>query len=147
MSKHLHSLFEQNWQFTEQTLDWETAIQLVGEPLINNKYIEQRYIAAIINNVKKIGAYFIIADEFALPHARSENGVLCLETKFSLLKCKNPVIFPEGEPVSLFIMLAAGDNDKHLDAISELISWLEENNRLEKIINSKTESEFEHFLF
>lgn len=147
MSKYVHPIFEQHWQFTEQTLDWKTAIELVGKPLIDSKYIEQRYITSIIDNVNQIGAYFIIADGFALPHSRSENGVLSMETKFSLLKCKNPVTFPEGESVSLLIMLAAGDNDRHLEAITDLITWLEEENRLDNLVNIKTEPEFEQLLF
>lgn len=143
----IHPIFERYWQFNEENLDWKSAIQLVGNSLIENNIIEQRYITSIIDNVNQIGAYFIIADGFALPHSRSENGVICEETKFSLLKCTHPVIFPDGEKISLLIMLAASDNNKHIDAMSELIEWLEEDDRLDNLINVDNKIEFENLLF
>ena len=66
----IHPIFERYWQFNEENLDWKSAIQLVGNSLIENNIIEQRYITSIIDNVNQIGAYFIIADGFALPHSR-----------------------------------------------------------------------------
>lgn len=147
MSKQLHPIFEQHWQFNKENLDWKSAIQIVGNSLIENNHIEQRYITSIIDNVNEIGAYFIIADGFALPHARSENGVICEDTKFSLLKCTHPVIFPDGEKISLLIMLAASDNNKHIDAMSELIEWLDEDDRLDNLINVDNVEDFECLLF
>ena len=44
-------------------------------------------------------------------------------------------------------MLAASDNNKHIDAMSDLIEWLDEDDRLDNLINVDNVDDFECLLF
>ena len=47
--------------------DWRDAIIRSAQPLLDQGKIEDKYIDAMIDNVKENGAYIIISPEFALP--------------------------------------------------------------------------------
>lgn len=68
--------------FNEQTVainvdvkDWIEAIKYGGNLLVKANYTEKQYIDAMIDNVKKMGQYIVIAPGLAMPHARPEYGV------------------------------------------------------------------------
>lgn len=42
-------------QVVESATDWQDAIKIACSPLVNNKFIEPRYIDAIIKSHEKIG--------------------------------------------------------------------------------------------
>lgn len=49
-------------------------MRIGGELLEKSGAIEPRYIDAMINTVKEIGPYIVIAPGIAMPHARPEAG-------------------------------------------------------------------------
>lgn len=117
----------------ENVNDWEKAIKIAAKPLLDNGYIKDEYIKSMIENVHKNGPYIIIVPGFAMPHASPECGVL--KTGISLLKLKNPVMFPENNEVKLMIVLASMNPDAHMDIIVELTDILADEERMEKIYN------------
>ena len=44
--------------------------------MVKNGTIEERYIDGMIETVKNLGPYIVIAPGVALPHARPEDGVI-----------------------------------------------------------------------
>ncbi len=55
--------------------DWRSAIKLGTDMLIRSGAVEPRYHDAIIGSIEKMGPYIVIAPQFAMPHARPEDGV------------------------------------------------------------------------
>ncbi len=129
-------------QISSKRLDWREAIALAAAPLVNQRYIEERYIQAMIQTVEEMGAYIVLAPKTAVPHARPEAGAL--KTGISLLKLDHPVDFNvdnETDPdrfVQLVFVLAAKDNHGHLGALMSLSQLLEEDAQLEELIHCTT---------
>ncbi|BAQ25079.1 putative PTS system, EIIA component [Streptococcus troglodytae] len=117
-------LTKEDIQFSSKDMNWEEAIRLAARPLLQKQKIEERYIQAMIDKVKDNGPFINIGDHLALPHARPEEGVL--EKGLSLLKLDRPVNLLDDpkHPISVFICLAASDNNAHLEALMSLTKIL-----------------------
>lgn len=117
--------------------DWEEAVRIGGNLLVDVKAAEERYVEAMINSVKEIGPYIVIAEGIAMPHARPEKGALDLG--MSIVTLKDPIEFgnQDNDPVKLVIAFCAVDSDSHLKALSQLMVLLEDEDTIEAILNSK----------
>lgn len=122
------SLIENNSILLQAKADnWQDAIKLGTDMLIASKAIEPSYHEAIINSIKKSGPYIIIAPNFAMPHARPEDGVN--HTAFALVTLQSPVYFDgEEEPVDVLVTLAGSSSDQHLEGLVEVTKILEDDN-------------------
>ncbi|UXN35125.1 PTS sugar transporter subunit IIA [Avibacterium paragallinarum] len=106
--------------------NWEEAIKIGTDMLVESGAIEPRYYDAIISMVKEMGPYIILAPGLAMPHARPEEGVN--RTAFALVTLTTPVAFEsEEEPVSVLITLAGSDSDQHMQGIMEITQVLEDS--------------------
>lgn len=125
-------------QRIEKVTSWQEAVNLCATPLLSEKIIEPRYLDNIFRLYKELGAYFVIAPQIAMPHARPEDGAI--ETGLSLLVVSSGVNFgsDENDPVHLIVMLAAKDNTAHLSVLSELAELLGDDDKVKQIINAKT---------
>ncbi len=123
-------LKENTIQIVEQLPDWEEAVKVAANPLLESGAIESSYIEAMITNIKTLGPYVVIGPEIAIPHARPELGVN--EVGMSFLKLNQPVHFLNDEkyPVRLIFCIAAVDNTTHLKALSQLTKLLSDNNNV-----------------
>nr|WP_175476208.1 BglG family transcription antiterminator [Evansella caseinilytica] len=128
-------------QYQETAGDWKAAIRLAAAPLIKNGSITHAYVQAMIANVEELGPYVVIAPGIALPHARPEQGVNKLG--MSLLRLKESVYFSEQEKhrARLIIVLAAVDNEKHLRALSQLMTMLSDEAVLQQILTAESSGE------
>lgn len=133
-------------QITDEKLTWEEAIAHVAQPLLDQGKIEERYVTAMIDKVKDYGAFIHIGKNVALPHARPEDGVK--ELGMSLLKTAEPVLLLENEkhPITLFICLAAVDNEAHLRALMSLTKILSNSKNLENLLTATTKTEIKAIL-
>ena len=118
---------------------WRDAIRLAALPLLQNGFIEERYIAGMIESVEQIGPYIVIAPGFALPHARAESGVI--RTGVSMLKLRKSVPFPEDKDVSILVVLAANDAGAHVDLIGDMTDVLTTDGILDRMFAADTEEE------
>lgn len=123
----------ENVNIVDSVESWEDAIKLTAQPLLKNKDIEQRYVQAMIDNVNQYGPYIVLADYFALPHSRPEDGVNQLS--MSLLVVKNGFDML-GKQVKVVVVLAATDNHKHLKALASLTELFAEEDNIHGITQS-----------
>ena len=121
--------------------NWEDAVRYGGELLKREGLIESSYIEAMIKTVKDKGPYIVIAPGIALPHASSKDGVNHIG--ISLYTVKEPVIFgnSDNDPVKIVITLAAENHTNHLNALSELVNILSDNNLKSAIIQANSVKE------
>lgn len=121
--------------------DWVDAIKFGGHLLEKDGSIENRYIDAMIDTVKKMGPYIVIAPGIAMPHARPEAGAKRI--RIGLLKLKNPVVFgnPEYDPVDIVIFLCAVDNSSHIRVLAEFMQLLEDEDFLRIVRNASVKDE------
>lgn len=114
-------LTKDNMQHVKSVNEWEEAIKLAAKPLLKKKIIETVYIDNMIQSVLDNGPYIVLKDYFALPHAKAGEGVN--EVGMSLLTLEDPIDL-KGNPVKIFLVLAAVDSSTHLEALSELSELL-----------------------
>ncbi|MCJ8343698.1 MAG: PTS sugar transporter subunit IIA [Cetobacterium sp.] len=125
-------------QILPEIENWEESIRIGSKPLLEEKLIEQTYVDKMIEKVKKFGFYVVLTENVAMPHSRPEDGVN--ETGMSLLKVDNPVKFGDSH-INLIFVLAAKDNNSHIDALTNLVELLNNEEKVEEVIKAKSEEE------
>lgn len=113
--------------FKDSVENYEEAIYESGKVLLDKGIIEKKYLDKVIDNVKSIGPYIVIAPMIALSHARPEDGANALG--MSLLMLEEPVNFSEEKDryARAIITLAASNENEHLEALSQMSKMLMEN--------------------
>lgn len=123
--------------------DWQTAVRIASKPLLEQGYIEESYVEAIISSVNEIGPYIVLAPKVAVPHASPDAGVHRLG--ISLLQLKEPVNFgladDEDKNVQLIFVLATVDSSAHLKALQQLALILDDDDIIESLIRAEIPEE------
>ncbi|WP_243388189.1 BglG family transcription antiterminator [Bacillus kexueae] len=128
-------------RFKNKVDHWEDALKEAAKPLLEDESITEDYVNAMIQNVKEMGPYIVIAPGFALPHSRPEDGVRKLGMSFLQLKEKCSFSEKEEHQVNLIIVLAAIDNETHLRALSQLSKLLSNQANIEQLKKAETPME------
>jgi len=139
-------LNQENVIIREAAADWKDAIRISVKPLEERGFVEPEYKEAIIANVEALGAYIVIAPHVALPHARPEQGVI--KSQLAVTLFRKGVKFENKEtPVKLFIVLAAENNDSHLETLVMLSEILKDEGNVEKMISADSaKSLYQYFI-
>ncbi|WP_166000844.1 PTS sugar transporter subunit IIA [Bacillus sp. Cs-700] len=134
-------IHEETIQFASHATDWKEAIKTAAKPLLTNEQITTAYVDAMIRSVEELGPYVVIAPGIAIPHARPEAGVN--KVGMSLLRLDEAVPFSEKEKhqVKLLIVLAAVDQETHLEALAQLSELLSEEENLATIYGATDKEE------
>lgn len=132
-------------QIIDRAENWEKAIEIGANPLLKSQKIKSGYIRSMIKNIKNLGPYIILTSGVAMPHAKPDENVL--ESSLSLLKINEGVKFSEDtDKVYLLFCLAAKDNDSHIDIIEKLAEVLNDEEKIQQLIASKSKDELNNFL-
>lgn len=112
---------------------WEEAVLVAGKLLLNNKKIEERYIKAMIETVKDMGPYIVMAPGIAMPHGRPDSGVK--ELGIAAISLKNGVNFGSNDfdPVKLIFAICAKENKSHIELLQDLSYILDNEELLRKL--------------
>ncbi|MGT2800146.1 PTS sugar transporter subunit IIA [Streptococcus marmotae] len=120
--------------------NWEEAVRLAVEPLIESGAVKEEYYHAIIDSTKEYGPYYILMPGMAMPHARPEAGVM--RDAFAFITLTKPVVFPDGKEVSVLLTLAATSSAIHTSvAIPQIIALFELENSIERLVSCQSEAE------
>ncbi len=125
--------------------DWQEAIRISSDVLLEKGYIEQSYQDAMIDSVNEYGPYIVIAPGIAMPHARPETG--SIKVGFSILKLDEPVSFSESpdHQVNLFIALSCKDANTHIEILQSIITLLDTEEKQNKAKNASSVDELYDF--
>lgn len=134
----IKELLKSNIQILPQVDSWEEAIKITSSPLLEKGYIEPRYIDTMISKVNELGFYIVLSEDVAMPHSRPEDGVL--KMGMAMLKLDKPVKFGNND-IQIVITLAAKDNESHIDALTNLVELLNDDEKIKKIKLAKTNQE------
>lgn len=127
-------------QFVSRVDDWQAALRLVAQPLLEENIIEARYVEAMIQTVLELGDYIVLVPKVAMPHARPESGAL--GTGVSIVKLDSPVVFGNGKEVFLIICLATNDNQSHLQLLQKVSALIDEEEKVEALLLTKNKQAF-----
>lgn len=132
-----------HYQFVNSYESWESAIYGAGEPLMADGTIEKEYLDDIIKNVNTYGPYFIIMPNVAMPHS-TLGGKGVHKNAIGFCKVEKPVKFDlqdESKDARLFFVLAAVDNGKHLENMSQLCDMLLKDGLVDDLLKAKTKDD------
>lgn len=120
---------------------WEDAVRSGGALLRKAGKIDRSYIDAMVENVKELGSYIVIAKGIAMPHARPERGAR--DIGLSLVILKKTICFGniENDPVKAIISFCAKDSTSHMEILSELMDLFEDEQFGQLIYTAKTKEE------
>jgi len=113
-------------RFAEKAENWEVAIQMSCDLLIEEGIISHGYVDQIITTVKELGPYIVLMPGFALPHAM-KGSTFAYGNAISFMKLAQPVSFnPDNKEkdASVFITLVARDSEEHLKTMRKLWKML-----------------------
>lgn len=121
--------------------DWEDAIRQCGRLLVRSDIADESYVDAMVQSVKTIGPYIVVAPGIAMPHARPEAGAK--KTGFSLMTLSHPVPFgnKENDPVVIVVCICSADHTSHIKALSELVNLFGDEQNVQKIKSAATPEE------
>lgn len=123
-------------QIVKEVKDWKEAIRVGAQPLLKDKIINNNYIEQMIKNIEDMGAYIVIAENIALPHARPEDGAN--RSGISILKLEEKVSFSETKEVNTIIVLASSSNDDHLVTLKLIADILSNKDNYYRLINTNS---------
>lgn len=133
-----------NVQIVEKVDSWEESVHVAVQPLVDQGYVESRYIDGIIDNAKEFGPYFVICPDLALLHARPDQGVLKRQLAVTVLR--EPIRFKEeGPDVRVLVTLAATDADGHIEVMRRLATMFCDPDNITKIAEAPTADEIYDF--
>lgn len=136
-------LQEENIQLDVECRNWRDAITVSAQPLLDQGKIEDKYIDAMIDNVRENGAYIVISPGFAVPHEGFDRG--CNEVGMNLIRLKNPVTIEDidGEVIEVrfFCCMSTEDHKKHMKAFFHLVNMLTNRGFKEELSSASTSKE------
>ncbi len=142
LAPYLHQLLSPDHiQLDVECTDWRDAIRQSALPLLENGYIEERYIDAMIENVEENGPYIVLNKGFAMPHEGLEKG--SVKIGMNLIRLRTPVDFGEEDldPIEFVCCLSAVDHKTHLKAFFNLVGMLGNEEFRRDLHDAKTSRE------
>ena len=125
---------------------WQEAVQKSGDLLVAAELVEPRYIDAMIETIKELGSYCVIAPGIAIPHARPEKGVK--ENGYSAITLAEPVEFGnlDNDPVFLVLAFCALDHDSHIESLKLMAQVISQEGFIMRAKQAINEVELEKVL-
>ena len=110
-------------RIVERSLNWESAICISSESLLNEGYIKQSYIDSMIRKTKQYGPYMFITEDVVLAHSEIEDGANLLGISLTIFK--DPVIFTTREnqerKAKIILVLSAEDQTAHIKILNDIM--------------------------
>lgn len=134
---------KEHMQIIDEVKNYEAAITKAAQPLVDDDYITEDYIEQMLASIEKHGTYIVLADKFALPHARPSEAVK--KTGLSLMVVKEGFDLKDND-IYLLIVLAAKDATSHREILQTLAEFLMEKENIEAVIKCHTIDEIHNLL-
>ena len=139
-------LSEDNVSFRYPAETWEDVIRHGGQLMVDAGFTDSTYTEAMIDVVRDMGPYIVLAPGLAMPHARPEMGAK--QVGAALVTLEKPIDFgsPENDPVSVAIFLCAPNKDEHIQLLTDIATLFEDEEFLDAAVNFESLEDVQSFL-
>ena len=139
-------LSEDNVSFHYPAETWEDVIRHGGQLMVDAGFTDPTYTEAMIDVVRDMGPYIVLAPGLAMPHARPEMGAK--QVGAALVTLEKPIDFgsPENDPVSVAIFLCAPNKDEHIQLLTDIATLFEDEEFLDAAVNFESIEDVQSFL-
>lgn len=100
-------------------INWRNSIQIASQPLLENNYIRDKYIDAMIELIDDYGPYIVLQNKVAIAHANPDKGANMLG--LSLLINQRNIVFEDEVNVQFLFVLSNPDQEKHLHLLRDIM--------------------------
>ena len=118
-------------QITEDRYFWQDSIRYAGRELLHREQIQKKYLETIISQTLYYGTYMFLNQNIMLAHAKPEDGVLHMGVQMTIFR--QPVEFPNDHQAKIIIVLAAEDQEKHLNMLNDIFKIVSDENMCRQI--------------
>lgn len=139
-------LSEDNISFHYPAETWEDVIRHGGQLMVDAGFTDPTYTEAMIDVVRDMGPYIVLAPGLAMPHARPEMGAKQVGT--ALVTLEKPIDFgsPENDPVSVAVFLCAPNKEEHIQLLTDIATLFEDEEFLDAAVNFESIEDVQAFL-
>ena len=139
-------LSEDNVSFHYPAETWEDVIRHGGQLMVDAGFTEPTYTEAMIDVVRDMGPYIVLAPGLAMPHARPEMGAKQVGT--ALVTLEKPIDFgsPENDPVSVAVFLCAPNKEENIQLLTDIATLFEDEEFLDAAVNFESIEDVQAFL-
>lgn len=139
-------LSEDNVSFHYPAETWEDVIRHGGQLMVDAGFTETTYTEAMIDVVRDMGPYIVLAPGLAMPHARPEMGAKQVGT--ALVTLEKPIDFgsPENDPISVAVFLCAPNKEEHIQLLTDIAMLFEDEEFLDAAVNFESIEDVQAFL-
>ena len=116
--------------------NWERAVRICGDLLVQNGCVEEEYVESAVQMVEERGAYVVVSPGLAVCYASSDCGVK--ELGMSLITLEKSVCFGNryNDPVKIIICLAAVDDISYIKILHLVLKKIHDGS-IDKIANAR----------
>ena len=117
-----------------------------GQLMVDAGFTDPTYTEAMIDVVRDMGPYIVLAPGLAMPHARPEMGAK--QVGAALVTLEKPIDFgsPENDPVSVAVFLCAPNKDEHIQLLTDIATLFEDEEFLDAAVNFESLEDVQSFL-
>ena len=139
-------LSEDNVSFRYPAETWEDVIRHGGQLMVDAGFTDPTYTEAMIDVVRDMGPYIVLAPGLAMPHARPEMGAK--QVGAALVTLEKPIDFgsPENDPVSVAVFLCAPNKEEHIQLLIDIATLFEDEEFLDAAVNFESIEDVQSFL-
>lgn len=138
-------LLEKRVKLIREPMDWESAVRVSMQPLVDDSIVQPRYIDQIIKLTKEHGDYMAIGKGILLAHASYNAGVNRLGVSFTYFKTPFRIDNSKKD-INFVVGLAPIDQEKHLELLANLLHSVQDDSWLSKLRHVQTERELQNLL-
>jgi len=117
----------------EQAVSWHQALELLAQPLMQEKKITRGYLQALKEEMQALPSYMVFRNRIGLPHTEPEKGALGVALSVGIFK--QGVVTEEGTRIHVVVLLASNNKEKHIDALLELMDLSGREEYIERLLN------------
>ena len=139
-------LSEDNVSFRYPAEPWEDVNRHGGQLMVDAGFTDPTYTEAMIDVVRDMGPYIVLAPGLAMPHARPEMGAK--QVGAALVTLEKPIDFgsPENDPVSVAVFLCAPNKEEHIQLLTDIATLFEDEEFLDAAVNFESLEDVQSFL-
>lgn len=120
----------------------EEAIRRAGALLVENGYVEDRYIDSMFEREESVSTF--MGNAVAIPHGTSDSKQWVQRSGLSIITVPEGVEYGDGNVARLIIGIA-GKGDEHVDILSKIALVCSEEENVERIVAAQTKEELLSF--
>ena len=116
----------------------DEAIRRAGELLVQNGYVEEKYIDSMFEREKSVSTF--MGNAVAIPHGTSDSKQWVEKSGLSILTVPEGVEYGDGN-IAMLIIGIAGKSDEHLDILSNIAQVVSDEDNVAKIVQAESKEE------